>query len=100
MVKMRKKEIILFGKWVFDRALGILFEINYSGGRIKTISFGATLKIDKNWNAELNLKTREGRDLGIELKLSKNILTQDGVAFIKASLGNEKAIALGAGFRW
>lgn len=96
-----KRIITLFGKWKVNERLGLLFEMPYEKGNLHRIIFGATCKLDKNYNLDFRLKNRLGKDLGIDVKLSRRILKGQGEAFIRALRSRkEVSILAGIGFRW
>jgi hypothetical protein len=75
--------------------------MGYAQGRRQRIVFGAAYKFNRNYSLELKLKNNRGESLGIDLKLSRSILKDQGEAYIRL-LGSRKegAISAGAGFRW
>lgn len=95
------KQITLFGSWKVNKKLGLLFEIPYEEGKIKSIIFGATCKLVDDYNLDFRLENKSGEDLGIDVKLSKKFLKDQGEAFIQA-LRSKKEISFiaGVGFRW
>lgn len=97
----KKKTITLFGAWKINEKLGLLFEMPYAEGKVHRIVFGATGKLDRGYNLDLRLKNARHQDLGIDVKLSKTILKDQGQAFLEA-LKENKEISLVAGFglRW
>jgi len=100
-VRPVKRTMALFGRWKVNKRLGLLFEMPYEEGKLQSIVFGATAKLDKNHNIGFKLKNRLGQDLGMDVKLSRRILKGEGEAFIRAlSLGKEASIVAGAGIRW
>jgi len=96
-----KKTITLFGNWKVDKNLGLLFEMPYAEGRLHSIVLGGSGRLNKNYTLEVRLENKIGQDLGIDLKLSRDILQGQGEAFIQA-LGSRKEVSLaaGLGFRW
>lgn len=97
----KKKKIMLFGAWKLNKKIGLVFEMPCEGNRINSISFGATCKLDKDKQLELNLKDSQKNDLGIKLKFSRAFLDNQGEAFIQTlKQGKEIVFSLGAGFRW
>ncbi|MCK9615633.1 MAG: hypothetical protein M0R48_09025 [Candidatus Omnitrophica bacterium] len=96
-----KKTITLFGNWKVDKNLGLLFEMPCAEGQIRSIVLGGWAKMDKNSRLEVRLENKLGEDLGIDVKLSRNILEGQGEAFIQA-LGSRKEVSIvaGLGFRW
>ncbi len=68
----RKRTVVLFGKWRFDKNTGLSFEIKYAGKGVK-----------------------------VEAELSRSLLKGLGEAFIKTLVSEkEYAIMVGAGWRW
>ncbi len=95
------KIITLFGTWKISQDLGLLFEMPCEEGKVNRVILGAWGKLDKNFTLEMRLENRVGEDLGIDIKLSREILEGQGEAFIRAlSSQKEVSIAAGIGFRW
>jgi len=97
----KKSPITIFGRWKIDKRRGIIFEVRYRKNRVSAIIFGADIKLKKHNILELRLKNTVGKDLGLELKISKRLLKGAGEAFIKA-LASKKEVTInaGTGFRW
>lgn len=96
-----KKIITLFGNWKLDQNLGLLFEMPYEEGGMRSIILGGWGKFGKNYLLEVRLENQIGKDLGIEVKLSRSILESQGQAFIQAlESQKEVRIVAGVGFRW
>lgn len=97
----KKRIMTVFGRWKLNKKLGLLFEIEYERANLKTIIFGTQVKLDKNYNLDFKLKNKLNKDLGIELKLFRAILKNQGKAFIKTLLSRrEMTILAGVGIRW
>lgn len=96
-----KKRFTLFGLWKINKKLGLLFEMPYEQGKIRSIIFGAVCKPFDNYNLEFRLRNNLNKDLGIDLRLSKNFLDNQGQLFVEA-LKDKKEFNLmaGVGFRW
>ncbi|MFH1309761.1 MAG: hypothetical protein ABIH85_03665 [Candidatus Omnitrophota bacterium] len=96
-----KKKITLFGEWKLNPKLGILFEMPYEEGKLKSVVFGASCKLDRGYDVDFRLKNKLGEDLGIDVKISKKILKDQGEIFLRGiTSGEEKQILFGAGWRW
>ena len=97
----RKKIITLFGRWKVSKNSGLLFEMPCKEGKVHSVILGGWAKLDKNHKLELRLQNKTGEDLGIDVKLSRNILDGQGEAFIRA-LRSQKEVSIiaGVGFRW
>ena len=96
-----KKEITLFGRWKISEKAGLLFEMPYEEGKIRSVTFGGWGKLDQNHRLEVRLRNKIGEDLGIDVKLSRRILEGQGEAFIRALKSREEvSIVAGVGFRW
>jgi len=99
--KARERQLVIFGRWKIDERLGLLFEVEYEKGDRKAITFGGVCNFGTGKTLEIKLKNAKQRDLGINLKLSKSILSGYGEAFIEALASRKKVELLsGAGFRW
>ncbi len=96
-----KKTITLFGSWKVNKKVGLLFEMPYEDGQVRSIILGGWGKLDKNHKLEVRLENKRGEDLGIDVKLSRRILEGQGEAFIRALRSQrEVSIVAGVGFRW
>ncbi len=99
--KHKIQEIILFGKWKLSRDLELSFEIEYEEGRRKTIVFGGEYALSKDSQIAVNLKSREGEPLGVEVILTKDVFGKDGQAFIRLQKSVEESRAeAGVSFKW
>lgn len=94
--------ITLFGKWILKRDTGLAFEIEYEDGRKHDIIFGVDAKLAGSDTILFRLKSgADNRDMGVDLKLSRGILSGDGEAFLSALVGRgELAVYAGAAWRW
>ncbi|MCK4947764.1 MAG: hypothetical protein KAS46_05280 [Candidatus Aureabacteria bacterium] len=96
-----KEKITLFGEWKVNRRLGVLFEMPYEKGILQRIVFGASCKPGKNSTIEFKLRNELGKDLGMDIKLSKKILKDQGEIFLRAITSKkEKQFLIGGGWRW
>jgi hypothetical protein len=95
------KKIKISGKWKLNKKLGILFEVRYDKGETKNIIFGASCKLGKTSSLELRLTNPSGKNMGMNLKLSKTFFDKQGRAYFRAlTSGREKQILIGAGMLW
>ena len=96
-----KKTITLFGEWKVNKKIGLLFEMPYEEGKVRSVILGGWGRLDKNHKLEIRLQNKIGEDLGIDVKLSRSLLEGQGEAFIRALRSQkEVSIVAGAGFRW
>jgi hypothetical protein len=97
----RKKRITLSGSWRLNPKLGLIFEMPYEEGKIRTLVFGAECRLSKNANLEFRLRNELHKDLRMTLRLNKEILKDSGTAFVEAlrERGNISILA-GIGFSW
>ena len=96
-----RQAITLFGTWKIKKNIGLLFEMKYEDGKTKAIIFGADAKLSKRDNVEFKLKNELGKDLGLELKLSRRLIKGDGEAFLKLLKSKkESSIYVGAAWKW
>lgn len=101
LAKNRKKStVIIFGRWLVKNGVGIIFEVEYEDGSKFPITFSGKVKLSGDYAFEIDLKNTDHENLGVTLKLSRKIF-KTGEGFIRL-LGarKEKAIEIGAGFRW
>ncbi|MBU2541150.1 MAG: hypothetical protein KJ593_04545 [Candidatus Omnitrophica bacterium] len=94
------KTIIIFGEWKIKKGIGLIFEVRYGENYLNSIVFGGEMRINKDYSLIVNLTSRENNDLGIRLELSRRFFN-DYKGFLRVLMGKEeKAVELGAGFRW
>ncbi len=78
------KIITLFGAWKFNRALGLIFEINYGRGNIRALVFSADINLTHEDKVILSLVSREREPLGISVTFSHRFLKKlDAEAYFK-----------------
>jgi len=93
--------LTLSGSWKINEKLGLLFEMPYEKGRLRSIAFEAACSLGSGYNLNLRLKNLRYEDLGINLKLSKTFFKNQDEAFLEAlKEGKEVSLLAGAGFRW
>ena len=99
--RRRVQDIVLFGKWKLSRDLGLSFEVDYAGGRRKSIAFGGEYSLDDSRQVAVNLKSEAGKPLGAELIFTKAFFGKDGQAFMRLqkSVG-ESLVEAGARLRF
>lgn len=97
----RLRTVILFGKWKLSRDLSLEFEVPYSGGFRRSISFGAVYAWDSRTSVSARLTTPRGGPLGLELTLHREFLEGRGEAFVRLRRSLEETAAeAGARVRW
>ncbi len=91
------KVISLYGAWKFSRALGLTFEMEYAKGEFHSLEFGAEVNFSKNNQAVFKLKSKDGKDLGIEVIFTHKFLNKFGAElFLKLrKLKAENAVEAG-----
>lgn len=108
-LKRVKQTIKLFGKWKVSRSLALSFKIQHSGNRKSVLRFGAQFelaKFKKNIPAfpdkvVVNLVSRTGRPLGIELILTKDFFKGDAQGFLRFRKSfKETAVEAGLTVAW
>lgn len=99
--KERIRTIALFGKWKLSRDLGLGFEIEYEDGIRKAIAFQGEYRLTENLEAAVELKSRAGKPLGLELTLTKEFLDNKGRAFVRLKKTfEESALEAGVTLPW
>ncbi len=81
--KSKIQTVSLFGKWVVSRNLNLSFEMATDDKQKKTILFGGTYSLSDSADVTVNLKSQEGKPLGVELILTKDIFNGEGQTFIR-----------------
>jgi len=98
--KRQLQTIALFGKWKLSRKLDLSFEIEYQDGK-RTLDFGGTYALGNGRGVTVNLKNEEGKPLGVQLILTKDLFDGNGAAFIRLEKSlAEKRIEAGMKFAW
>ena len=93
--------VTLFGKWKLSRDLSLEFEVPYSSGFRRAISFGATYTWNRRTSVSARLTTPGGGPLGVELSLHREFLQGRGEAFVRLRRSLEETAAeAGARVRW
>ncbi|MFH1665915.1 MAG: hypothetical protein ABIA77_07215 [Candidatus Omnitrophota bacterium] len=96
-----KRTITLSGEWKVNEKLGVLFEMPYERGKLRSVVFGASCRPGKGNELSFKLKNEFGRDLGMDVKLSRKCLKGAGELFLRAlASGGEKQVLIGAGWLW
>ncbi len=99
--RKRLQTITLFGKWKLSHDLSLSFEIEYEDGRKKAIVFGGECALTKDTEISVNLKSRQGEPLGVELILTKDFFGKDGQAFVRLAKSLEESrIEGGVSLKW
>ena len=97
----RLQTITLLGKWKLSRDLSLEFEVPYSGGFRRAISFGATYAWDSRTSLSARLTTAGGDPLGFEATLHRDFLKGQGEAFVRLRRSlEESAVEGGLRLRW
>jgi len=97
----RGQHITISGRWRIDKRKGLLYEVKYKRGRFHAIAFGGIMKLGRKDMLEIRLKDTRGRDLGLNLKLSRKFIRGCGETFIRALVsGKELSISAGVGIIW
>ena len=99
--KKKFRTITLFGKWKLSRDLSLEFEIPYRDGSTRPVTFGAAYAVNSATEISAQLKTGNGKPLGLEVILTREFLKGTGQTFLrlKKSL-EETAVEGGFRFRW
>lgn len=89
--RRREKTLTLYGAWKFSRALGLAFEIDYGKGRVAQMGFSFRLKLSAQDKINIELKTKEGEPLGINLIFTRKFLAKKVFEyFIRLKLAGKK----------
>ena len=98
--KHKLQTIGLFGKWKLSRNLDLSFEIDYED-RKRSIVFGREYSLDSQRRVIVNLRSEEGKALGVEVILEKDIFDGNGQAFIRfQKFVEESRVEAGVKFTW
>lgn len=99
--KHKIQTIALFGKWKVSHAMELSFEVEYADGVRKAITFGGEYALSDDERIMIDLKTEQGKPLGIELILTKDLFKKDGQAFIRLQKSLEESrVEAGMSFKW
>ncbi len=95
------KNLIFYGKWRIRSGTGLAFELEYGDGSFSDLKFEAEARLAGNAGMKFALRSETGRDLGIELTLSRSMLKGCGESFIRLLRSSkERAVYIGSGFTW
>jgi len=75
--------ITLYGVWKLHRKTGLSFDIDYGGGKVKAINFGAFTRINKRDKITFKLRSREGKNLGMSVEFRRSFLKDNAEWFLK-----------------
>jgi hypothetical protein len=100
------KTISLFGKWKLSDELELSFELECADGRRPAISMGIELDLERFQErcpllpdrVAVNLKSREGDPLGVEVVLTKDLFEGNVQTFVRFR-DSMKEIAIEAGIK-
>ncbi len=99
--RRRVQTLTVFGVWRLSRTLGVMFEVPYAGGRVGTMTFGASYRAGDGGTVTAALTARDGRPLGVEVVFSREILRGQGEAFVRLRRAlDETAVEGGVRVRW
>ena len=99
--RRRGPAVTLFGKWKLSDRWGIRFEVPYSQGRVRGIDFGASYSINAQDQVTCQLRTRQGKPLGVEVVFTREFLKGQGEAFLRLRKSLEDtAVEGGLRLRW
>ena len=96
--KRQAQDIVLFGKWKYSDRLGLSFEMEYEAGKKASIAFAGDYALTERRTVSVELKTRTGIPLGVEILLTQDIFGRDGQAFVRLKKSMEES-RIEAGFR-
>lgn len=95
------RTLTLFGKWKIKKNVGLMFEVEYENKEIHAITFSAEAKLTTKDSISFELKNEKNKGLGAQVELSREILSGDGLAFLRFLKSKEESVVtVGAGFRW
>ena len=96
-----KRTVTLSGTWKIKKNLGLLFEVEYEKKKARAIVFGIEARPVPGGKILFRLKNTLGKDIGAELKLSREIFKGEGELFLRALKSpREKSVYTGMGGRW
>ena len=99
--RRRLQTVTLFGKWKLSRDLSLDFEIPYSDGSVRPITFGAAYSFNAQDSIQARLTTQEGKPLGLEVIFTREFFKDSGEAFLRLRRSlEESAVEGGLRFRW
>ena len=97
--RLKARLVTLFGKWKIDDKTGFIFEMSYGKNKIHSITFGTSIKLNKDYTLEVDLKDRKNRPLGIKFTLSRTFFKNQAKAFISLIKERSKlTVIAGTGF--
>ncbi|MCU0652604.1 MAG: hypothetical protein MUC39_06680 [Candidatus Omnitrophica bacterium] len=83
---------VLYGEWKFSRSLGLIFEMEYIKGEFHSLEFGAEVNFSKSNQAVFKLKSKDGKDLGIEVIFTHKFMSKfDAKAFVRLKAAQKES---------
>jgi len=79
------QKVVFFGKWKFKKKTSLSFEMEYEGGKVRTLSFGAQYAVTPQNQLIVSLKNQRGERLGIAITMTRSFLKRGGKAFLRGS---------------
>jgi hypothetical protein len=83
--KLYKDKIIcLYGAWKFSRKFSLIFEMDYSRGKVQQIEFGTDISLSQKDKVLLELKNKAGEPLGMHITFTRRFLNKlDAEVFLR-----------------
>ena len=85
----RSDTVTLYGVWKLHRKTGLSFDINYGQNRVKTINFGAFVRIDKKNKITFELRSRERKNLRMSVEFASSFLKNKAEWFLRVLSENK-----------
>ncbi|MBI2870865.1 MAG: hypothetical protein HYY14_04060 [Candidatus Omnitrophica bacterium] len=77
-----RRRVSLTGQWKVRPAFDVTFELDYGGGRIETLRFASSIRLNTKDQIVLELKAQRGEPVGIELAFLRRFW-RDAEFFVK-----------------
>ncbi len=98
---LRTRSLTFFGRWVVSKDFGLSFELENTGKRPAILTFSGDVRLNEKNQVSTQLKTQNGRPLGVELILTREIFGTDGSAFLRLKKSLEESrVEAGVALRW
>jgi hypothetical protein len=81
----KTETITLYGVWKLQRKIGLSLQMDYADGKTKEVRFGAFARPESKTKISFDLKSRDGKDLGISVTFTKTFLKNNAEWFLRAA---------------
>ncbi len=97
----KERVFLLFGTWKFGRAKSVLFEMDYGEDRVRAMTFGASVRLNRGNEFLFELKDKTGENLGFSVQFNKKFFKDNATAFARLKkIEEDLRVEAGLKIRW